>query len=42
MASGERAGDDDGDGLAVVEDVGVLEDADVAVCRLDCGGAWAR
>ena len=28
---GQRAGDDDGDGLAVVEDVGVLEDVDV--CR---------
>ncbi len=30
LGLGQRAGDDDGDGLAVVEDVGVLEDVDVA------------
>ena len=30
LGFGQRAGYDDGDGLAVVEDVGVLEDVDVA------------
>ena len=30
LGFGQRAGDDDGDGLAAVEDVGVLEDVDVA------------
>ena len=30
LGFGQRAGDDDGDGLAAEEDVGVLEDVDVA------------
>ena len=39
MASGERARDDDGDGLAVVVDLCVLEDGEVAACGRPVGVA---